>query len=124
MDLIKELELRVIQLEKDHTHNKDLIDLILDIVKELKAWRNQFKSKNGHGFVPKIIDGVTEKFEQMFHSYQSQVDLSFTNHKEAVNTIVTSIPCSKMLGEGCTYRLISKDDPIPPGFKEVKEIKI
>ena len=113
---LMEMELRVQKLEKDQSNDKEIMQIVVSAINELKAFRNQFK--NANGFVPKIIEGVTSKFEKMFKDFKDERNKKLQNHVDEIKTIIALIPCSKLLGDGCTYKLIAKEDKAPEGWKE------
>lgn len=102
-----ELKLKVIQLEKEKTDNDELVKLLTRAVNSFATFQDQFK--NGDGIVPKIIDGLTNNFKNMFNS-----------HREEVLEIISKIPCSKLIGNDCDFRFIGKDEKIPEGWKAIR----
>jgi hypothetical protein len=103
-----EIELRLQNLEKEKDSREELLDMLIRNVNVLEGFRKQFK--NGNGFVPQIIKGLTANFEKLFET-----------HKREIKMIVSRIPCSKLIGQNCDFRIIGKDDPVPDGWKEIKE---
>jgi hypothetical protein len=112
---LMELKLKVIQLEKEKLDNDELVKLLTRAVNSFATFQDQFK--NGDGIVPKIITGLTNNFKSAFEEHKKEMAGSFQIHEEKVATTIALIPCSKLLGDGCLYKLISKDDPVPEGWK-------
>ena len=106
-----EIELRLKKLEIEQDKKNELFDMLVRNVNEIETFRKQFR--NGNGFVPKIIDGLTAKFQELFKEHKKAV-------KKEINDAVDRIPCSKLIGKTCDVRIIGKDDPIPKGYKELK----
>jgi biotin-(acetyl-CoA carboxylase) ligase len=118
----EELELRISRLENKHEANRTMIELAAGVVNELKTWREQFKTKNGHGLIPEIIDGVTAKFDKMFSEFKKERDDKFKEHIKEIDKRISLIPCTKLIGDGCLYKIISKNEPVPKGWKEIKSL--
>jgi len=113
-----ELKLKVESLAKEKLENDELIKLLTRAVNSFAVFQDQFK--NGDGIVPKIIDGLTNNFKSQFDLHKNDMRESFAKHKEEITAIIALIPCSKLVGDGCNFKFIGKDDPTPKGYKEMK----
>lgn len=101
------LKLKVEQLEKDQADSQELVKLLTRTINEFDTFKKQFKE--GNGIVPKIVSGVIKEFNERFEL-----------HKKEIAKLVSRIPCSKLIGKNCDFRIIGKNDSIPEGFKELK----
>jgi len=104
---LMELKLKVAQLEKEKLANDELIQLLTRAINSFAKFQDKFQ--DGDGIVPKIIDGLTSNFKDIFEQ-----------HKKDVIGIISKIPCSKLIGQNCDFRIISKSEPVPPGYKTIK----
>lgn len=113
-----ETNLRLNKLETEQEKKEQLLDMLVRNVNELEKFRKQFG--NGNGIIPKIIKGLSSKFDKMFADFKKEREERFKDYMEEIKATIALIPCSKLLGDGCHYKLIEKDEPIPKGYKEVK----